>query len=191
MRPTTDRPTDPAALMIDRPTEPRWLPITEAAIELGLSREALRGKVKRRTIRSRKGNDGKVLVLVDDRPTCDDDRPTVPQVQPDRPWDVPGTSQVATVPGEPVVPLSQAMAMVAERDALHREYIDRCLALAASERSLLLERIDGAECRAEQATAALNDLVERVLAMVPAPQPASWWERWFGVSRRSNLRGEP
>ncbi len=78
---------------------------------------------------------------------------------------------------------------VSERDDLHREHLERCLAQAASERSLLLERVDSAECRAEQATAALNDLVNRILSVIPAPQPAEpWWARWLGGSRRSDLR---
>ena len=86
---------------------------------------------------------------------------------------------------------AEAALRLSEARAMYGEHLDRCLALAASERSLLLERIDAAEIRAEQSAAALQDLVERIMSMVPPPQPASIWERWFGVSRRSSLRHEP
>ena len=46
------------------PTDERWLPLPEAAAELGVSRELLRSKVRRGTIPARKSNKG-WLVKVD------------------------------------------------------------------------------------------------------------------------------
>jgi len=45
-----------------------WLPIKEAAELLGLSEKALRSRLVRRTLRSRRGNDGRVQVLIQDAP---------------------------------------------------------------------------------------------------------------------------
>jgi excisionase family DNA binding protein len=62
----------------DREPTQEWLTVGEAARVLGVSDEAVRQKAKRRTLRSMKGNDGRLRVLIDtsatqDRPT--DDRP--------------------------------------------------------------------------------------------------------------------
>ena len=162
-RPMTGRPTVPMTdHPTDRPTEPRWLPITEAAAELGLSREALRGKVKRRTIRSKKGNDGRIAVLVSDRPT---DRPSVPPPPQGRPWDGPGTTQGATVPCEPMVPLS-----------LHREALDRADRAIESERA----RHHAEVARLEAAYRAASDsLMGKVAALLLAERRRPWWRRWL------------
>lgn len=42
----------------EKPEEPRWLTLTEAATRSGHSREALRQRVRRGKLRSHKGNDG-------------------------------------------------------------------------------------------------------------------------------------
>ena len=203
--------------MSDRPTvpgnEPRWVPIREAAVELGMTWEAMRAKVKRRTIRSRKGNDGRVLVLIDGVPGG---RPIDAPSVPGKAWAGPGASQDATVPNVPVIPLQQAMEMVAaanaqhridiadqqarhdadvgrqlaERDTLHLGTIERLTAQAAIERSLLVERVDAAEIRAERVEQRLDQvldvlLTERRQAVVSQAEP--WWRRWFGESRRTKL----
>lgn len=115
--------------------------------------------------------------------------------------------------GDAVVTLPMALEMVAEeriraaaemaralaeRDTLHREGVERLLAQAAVERSLWLERIDAAECRAERIEQRLDQVLDQLLqqqrhpappAEPPAPAPAEpWWRRWLGVTTRSTLR---
>ena len=50
------------------PTD-QWLSVHDAASALGISEDAVRSKIKRRTLRSRRGNDGRVSVLVGDQPS--------------------------------------------------------------------------------------------------------------------------
>ena len=84
-----------------------------------------------------------------------------------------------------MVPRSMVDALVAS----HKTALDRQDRHHQETVSLLLERVDSAECRAEQSTAALTDLVNRIMTMIPAPAPSPpWWERWFGLSRRSDIR---
>ena len=45
-----------------------WLPIKEAAKRLGISEKALRSRMVRRTVRSRRGNDGHVHVMIQHAP---------------------------------------------------------------------------------------------------------------------------
>jgi len=49
----------------DRDPTQGWMTIAEAARLLGVSDEAVRQKVKRRTLRARKGNDGRLQVMVE------------------------------------------------------------------------------------------------------------------------------
>jgi len=152
--------------MTDRPTDPRWLPIADAAAELGVSKEALRSKVKRRSVRARKGNDGRVLVLVNDRPTWAESDPAGPETALGRSRADPGPCG----PAGPLVSLETAQAMVAaalaDRDRLHREHVER------------LER-------AWKANAAA--LVENVGRVLVAQRRRSWWSQWFGQSKRSDI----
>jgi hypothetical protein len=41
-----------------------WLPVQEAAMRLGTTESGIRNRIKRSTLRHRRGNDGKVLVFV-------------------------------------------------------------------------------------------------------------------------------
>ena len=66
----------------DREPTQEWLTVGEAARVLGVSDEAVRQKAKRRTLRSMKGNDGRLRVLIDVSPTQDQpigDRPKANQ----------------------------------------------------------------------------------------------------------------
>lgn len=65
---------------------------------------------------------------------------------------------------------------LAERDALHREHLDRSNAQAATERALWLERIDAAELRAERIEQRLDQVLEELLADRSRPL----WRRLFG-----------
>ncbi len=72
----------------------------------------------------------------------------------------------------------------------------RLIGQVAAERALWIERIDVAEIRAEAAEARweatdqkLHQVLDRLLErqVGPAPDGRSWWSRWFGVSKRSEL----
>ena len=183
----------------DTDTSDVWLTYGEAAKRLGLTVNAVKLRVSRGKILASRGNDGhprvllkvsdsvsKVSVVSTDTIARHDTTPTplTPGAM------VTIEHALALVESERTRQEAEAARRLAEAHAMHAEHLNRCLALAASERALLVERIDSAECRAEQSAAALNDLVNRILAMVPASQPAeSWWSRWLGVSRRSAIRG--
>ncbi len=76
----------------------------------------------------------------------------------------------------------QEQRAAAERAAIEKRAdaeIDRLAGQFHAERAFWTERADAAECRADQATAALNDLINRILATIPPPQ-LSLWRRLFG-----------
>ena len=80
MRTTNDRPD---AHPTDQ-TADRRVTVAEAAVLLGLSEDAVRSRLKRGTLRRKKGTDGTVFVVLaggvpDDRPTTNVDRPTTDQ----------------------------------------------------------------------------------------------------------------
>ena len=49
---------------MDEDRTPAWLPLVEASQRLGMSVDALRKRIRRGLVEARKGNDGKVVVLV-------------------------------------------------------------------------------------------------------------------------------
>ncbi len=72
----------------------------------------------------------------------------------------------------------------------------RLIGQVAAERALWIERIDVAEIQAEAAEARweatdakLHQVLDRLLErqVGPAPDGRSWWSRWFGVSKRSEI----
>jgi hypothetical protein len=206
-------------------SEPAWLTISEAARWLGITPQAIRKRLKRGTINCRRGNHGHVMVEIANP------EETVRQLkQPGgtQPIANPSTpppfalaaapsaltappSALAVPPSALAVPWSDHLRLMAElqtrhdaelvrwlddRDRSHREAIE-----------FWRERSDAAEMRAEQANAMLADLVNRIMATIPAPaspmalstaepaaaatlagtQPEPWWLRLFGRSRRSKL----
>ncbi len=91
---------------------------------------------------------------------------------------------------------SDHAAEIARVQSLHLDLIGRIQAQASVERSILIERIDAAEIRAESAEARaiavdekLHQVLDRLLErqVGPAPDARSWWSRWFGVSKRSDI----
>ena len=88
-------------------------------------------------------------------------------------------------------------AEIARVQSLHLDLIGRIQAQAAGERAIFMERVDGAEIRAESAEARavaveekLHQVLDRLLErqVGPAPDGLSWWARWFGATKRSNIR---
>ena len=87
-------------------------------------------------------------------------------------------------------------AEIARVQSIHLDLIGRIQAQASAERSIFMERVDAAEIRAESAEARaaavdqkLHQVLDRLLErqVGPAPDGRSWWSRWFGVSKRSEI----
>ena len=210
------------------PTD-QWLSVRDAAKALGISEDAIRSKVKRRTLRSRKGNDNRVMVLFADQPT--DHWSPIGRPLGDQPTDRP-TGASPEAPQKPAgdqesVPLSvhretieavqrasgaaldasqeqidhmrydmaqeraETARRIAEVQSMHMDLVGRLQAQAAIERAIWQERVDRAEIMADDANAALRQLVEAALRL---PEPAgsvvpglSWLRRLFGSSTKSKL----
>ena len=164
----------------------QWLSLPEAAAQLGIAETALRSRIKRRTIRVRKDNHGRLLVCLpgpEDRTRTMDrsrtdpgpvqDRSTTPDhPQSSLPDPMPSSAAPSNaIPSQDFLPLS-----------LHRETVERLqashnAALAAMERqakdmvSLVQERADEAAVRAERAERLL-------LRMMVERSRQKWWKLW-------------
>ena len=151
--------------MTDERTE-EWLPVPEAALRLGISESAVRSRVGRRTLRSRKDNHGSLVVLVGE--TSAKHRAFVgePSAEPT------GPRQSRQEAAE-TVPLSAHREMV---EALHEAH--------RAAMAMMLERVDAAECRAERVEEHLTRVLDTLLT-----ERRPWWSRWFGHSKRSDLGG--
>lgn len=92
---------------------------------------------------------------------------------------------------------SDHAAEIARVQSLHLDLIGRIQAQASAERAIFMERVDAAEIRAESAetrAAAVDEKLHQVLDRLlerqvgPAPDGLSWWARWFGATKRSDIR---
>jgi hypothetical protein len=174
-RPGTDQATD------DR--TPRRVSVPEAALLLGISEDAVRSRLRRRTLRKEKTSDGTVYVILDgtaptDRPTTDADQPT---------------TDAATDQRELVEALRDELAYLrqqldAEREAGRRK--DHLLA-AALERIPAIEPAEdspaepapdaqeGPQTASKEATGG-EVPPEDSPATEGHAEPRSWWRRIFG-----------
>ena len=192
--------------------DPILVPVAEAAQRLGLTIDTIRQHIRRGKLRAIKGNDRRVRVWIEVSAELDNsdktlDRPLYRRL--DRQIDEPtrqdqlfesrveielrhqlraAQADIVTERAKGAADCAQLRADMETVRCRHDAEIERLVAQFHAERSFWTERADAAECRAEQATTALNDLVSRVLALVPESQ-SSWWARWFGSSRRSDIRG--
>lgn len=199
----TDRPTGtdhPAATTADRPgpaTPGRLVTLAEAAALSGQSTEAIRSRIRRRTLRSTRGNHGALMVHLDELETgrprsTDRDHPAGHPVTPGRP---PATDR----PTEEATALRDRLEAVTAELAAER--LDRAAErLEAAERhgrelAELRERVGRAEVQAEAASTAhavaeagtvraeaRADAVELEVRRLRRP----WLERLV-----SAIRGEP
>ncbi len=178
--------------------QPAWLSVSGAAKRLGVSRQAIQNRIKRGTLETRRNNRGELVVLCPatggatlqtavaqqtvSATVAPDPPPAARQGVGGEPDSQPASAYhqlIETLHGALERQERQHRDQLADRDRHHREAVE-----------FWKERCDSAECRAEQATAALNDLVNRILSVIPAPQSAEpWWARWLGGSRRSDIRG--
>ena len=149
-----------------------WLTPTEAARRLGVTRTAIRNRIKRGTLPSMSDNHGHPLVKLPRHRAATVPRDTVPA--PCRP-EVPQPRQ----DGAEMVPASVMRETIAALQASHREAM-----------ALMIERVDRAEIMLDESNAALRQLVEAALRL---PEPAEpWWvglRRLFGSSTKSDLGG--
>ncbi len=190
------------------------VPVAEAAHRLGLTIDTIRQHIRRGKLKATKGNDRRVRVWIDPTAKLDTpvarldvhldrhldrhlDEPTRQAPSPESRIETELRNQLRAAQAELTAERARGAAdcaelradMKAERDR-HDAEIRRMVGQFEAERSIWTERVDSAEVRAEQATAALNDLVNRILSVIPAPQPAEpWWARWLSGSRRSDIRG--
>ena len=149
----------------------RWLSVSEAARQLGVSRQALHHRIKRGTLQVQVNNHGqrlvKVLTQVPRAVTGSNPSVTIDEAEPSHP-----------APHAPEsVPLSVHQGTIAALQAAHAGELARLLDQTSAERQMLVERIDAAELRLEQ-------VLEVILE-----DRRPWWSRWFGASRRSAIRG--
>jgi excisionase family DNA binding protein len=167
----------------DRGPTQEWLTVGEAARALGVSDEAVRQKAKRRTLRSMKGNDGRLRVLIDTSPTQDqptDNRPKANQ----------GSTGEINALQEHVQTLREQLDQqradhVTERDRLKLE-IDRATVDAERiRRELDRERDHGRDLagRLDTAHQVHSDEAARLrqeIAALRTELARSWWRRLIG-----------
>jgi hypothetical protein len=66
----------------------------------------------------------------------------------------------------------------------HIDALDRLERQHMAERSLLIERVDAAEVRAELVEQRLNQVLDVLLQQRTVPAEP-WWRRWFGARTQS------
>lgn len=153
--------------------EGEWLSVSAAARCLGLSRQALQQRIRRKTIVFRHDNTGSPQVYVSgaSRKT---ERATPESAV---------ASMAASLP-QGLLSLDDMRHLLGEQsDRLERQHAVTLAALERSHREsveLLVERVDAAEVRAETMAGQLGDLLDRL--------SRPWWTQWFGKSKRSDLR---
>lgn len=161
MQPDVDQmPTSSAT---SSPT--RRLTAQEAAVALGITVEAIRGRIKRGTLRSTKAEDGTILVYLDDHD----------QTQPDHDRPEPDADQSPQVPDQSELIRVLHDQLESEREA-NREN-RRIIAILASrvpELEAAPEPPEGPQRPSEhQGSDAAHQEDEH-------PEKPSWWRRFFG-----------
>ena len=152
-----------------------WLSIPEAARRLGVTPQAIRKRLKRGTLQSRRNNRGQEIVQVPGVAEC-----PAGVANPQEP--IQELSQPHGSQPSGLVSLDDVRMLLGEQaERFERQHVAAMAALQEAHREaigLLVERVDAAECRAEA-------LMDQITA--PA-QP--WWTRLFGRSTRSKLNSE-
>ncbi len=177
--------------------QPTWMSVSGAAKRLGVSRQAIQNRIKRGTLETRRNNRGEMVVLC---PATGDATLQTAVAQQTVSAMVADPLLLDAQKSSEAVPDSQSVSAFTQLiEALHaalerqeRQHRDQLTDRDRNHHEAVefwKERCDSAEVRAEQATAALNDLVNRIMTMIPTPQPTEpWWSRWLGASRRSDIR---
>ena len=142
-------------------------PFRDAAKRIGVSEKAIRSRLIRRTLRSKKSNDGHVHVLIQNASSAL--RDASPRNAPEIHRSISGADHTEALPLRDSVPrelhkeivdgLKQALA---NRDRQHRETV-----------AMLVERVDAAEIRAERVEMRMDQVLDALLE-----QRRPWW-RWL------------
>ncbi len=149
-----------------------WLNISEAARRLGISRQAIQQRIRRKAIVWRHDNTGAPQVFIASAKSKYSSASSEPAVA-----DVAATSAPA-VAG--LLSLTDVRQLLGEQRSAHESAM---AALQASHREsvqLLIERVDAAEVARETLAAQMAELVERL--------SRPWWTGWVGSSKRSTIR---
>jgi len=164
-------------------TNGEWLSLGEAARRLGTTPDAVRQRIRRNKILARRGNDGRPRVYLEFSHTAQTElEASAGPVIPNR-----TESGITGRDSDPLIAelrrqLAEQQArhdaetarQLAERDRLHQEHVERMQAQAATERALMLERIDAAELRAERVEARLDQILDAL--MVERRSRWRWWQ---------------
>jgi len=140
---------------------PAWLPLGEAARRLGISVDAVRARVRRGLVESRRGNDGKVSVLI-----------TTAQAT---------TEQALVddeVPSRLRLDLDEARAEVDHWRA--RAHEAELAAARAEEQARAAQAVAVAEVAAVRAEVAVKDAVIGELRRELEWRRRSWWRKLIG-----------
>ena len=146
-----------------------------AARQLGVSAQTIRRWMASGRLQGVRDNHGNILVELDATGVAATAISEAPSV--------------ATAIPEPTMPVSQAMAMVAELQARvdselaaerarHDAEIERLIGQVHAEHSFWVERADAAEVRAEAADQRGADMAKR-LADLSERLARPWWRRWL------------
>jgi hypothetical protein len=133
---------------------PVWMPLNEAALRLGISSEAVRARIRRGQLESRRGNDGRVSVLVS-----------------------------APTPAEPAMADERAAIerLLTDLDEARgdADYWRTLAELRSVEVATAKGEAAAAEARAE-AQAAAHERVAAELQSALEWHRRPWWRRWIG-----------
>ena len=166
------------------------VPITEAARILGVSTDTIARRIKKKTIFARRDNAGRWLVDPATAKSVDSSRAVASSAPPQATAIAAATAELDRA--GPVSLYDVRLLLGEQSERLERQHKEAVAALQVSHRStidLLVERIDGAECRAESAearAAVVEDKLVQVLDRLLERHDRPWWSRWFGQSKRSD-----
>ncbi|MBF0562235.1 MAG: hypothetical protein HQL37_09485 [Alphaproteobacteria bacterium] len=132
----------------------------QAAARFGVSPDTVLRRIKSHQLVGTKDNRGKWWVVLPDDPANDDPEPPADPANMRSTAPYPRGAQTAEQTSEMTV-LTEALTKMVERmERQHQSAIQ-----------LLTERIDSAECRAEQAEQRLFEVMDRM--------SRPWWSRWL------------
>lgn len=153
--------------MDEQESERVWLPLNEAARRLNLSTEAVRARIRRGQIESRRGNDGRLTVLVDVQPESEQ-RSASPN----------SDETILRLRAE----IDEARADADHWRGLAEERGERAIRAeerAEAARAVATADVEAARRVAEAEIAAKQELIEELKAML-AEARRPWWRRWRG-----------
>jgi excisionase family DNA binding protein len=167
----------------DREPTQDWLTVGEAARVLGVSDEAVRQKAKRRTLRSMKGNDGRLRVLIDTSSTQDQPTGDRPKTNQDNTGEINALQEHVQTLREQLE--QQRADHVAERERLNLEIdrgrlnVERIRGELDRERDHardLADRLDMAHREHGNEAAQLRQQIDGLRTELARP----WWRRLIG-----------